>query len=123
MTDDVWAAAVPLEPPKARAPQPVGLPDHSDEALARAFATRHANDLRYVAAWGRWHVWDGVVWKRDETLEVIHLARRLCAEIAEQCTNKRAAVEVAGARAISDCRARTGDWRRRLFNGTATRCS
>ncbi len=101
MTDDPYADAVPFDPAKARGPQPVGLPDNSDEALAQAFGKRHANDLRYIAALGLWRVWDGVVWKRDETLEVIHLARLLCAERAEQCTNKRDAVKVAGAQAIA----------------------
>jgi hypothetical protein len=29
-------------------------PEFSDDALAATFADRHKNNLRYVAAWGRW---------------------------------------------------------------------
>jgi hypothetical protein len=34
-------------------------PAFSDEALALRFAERHAEDLRFVAAWGKWLVWNG----------------------------------------------------------------
>jgi hypothetical protein len=39
--------------------EPVGIqaPNNSDEALALRFAERHANDLRFVAAWGKWLSW------------------------------------------------------------------
>ncbi len=50
--------------------RPVGLPAASDEALALSIAARHADAVRYVAAWGRWHVWDDWCWRRDEILEV-----------------------------------------------------
>jgi hypothetical protein len=29
-------------------------PEFSDEALALRFAERHADNLRYVATWGKW---------------------------------------------------------------------
>ncbi len=37
-----------------RSRQEMQAPAFSDEALALRFAERHADDLRYVAAWGRW---------------------------------------------------------------------
>ena len=46
-------------------------PAFSDEALALRFAEFHANDLRYVAAWGRWIIWDGISWQIDNTLGCI----------------------------------------------------
>ncbi len=37
-------------------------PEFSDEALALSFAAAHADDLRYVAAWSSWLMWDGCLW-------------------------------------------------------------
>src|SRR5690242_1065671 len=37
-------------------------PEFTDEALALRFTELHKHRLRYVAAWGRWLVWDGRVW-------------------------------------------------------------
>jgi putative DNA primase/helicase len=55
-------------------------PEFSDEALALAFAERHANDLRYIAAWGKWMIWTGTVWKPDDTLAAFSLVRAVCRE-------------------------------------------
>ena len=43
-------------------------PAFTDEALALCFAEQHVHDLRYVAAWSKWLVWDGKRWGFDETL-------------------------------------------------------
>jgi putative DNA primase/helicase len=48
-------------------------PEYSDEALALRFATARADDLQYVAAWGRWYEWSGVVWAPDDTLAAYDL--------------------------------------------------
>ena len=48
-------------------------PAFSDEALALRFAERHADDLRYVAAWGRWLSWAGTHWQFDDTLHAFDL--------------------------------------------------
>ena len=53
-----------------------------DEGLALQFSERHARDLRYVAAWGKWFKWTGKEWKRDDTLLALDLARDLCRYIA-----------------------------------------
>jgi putative DNA primase/helicase len=55
-----------------------GPPEFSDEKLALNFAEKHADDLRYVAAWGKWLVWTGTYWKRDVTLLVFDLSRAEC---------------------------------------------
>jgi len=40
----------------------------TDEALAQRFAELHADDLRYVAAWGRWLHWIGrPIWRRSSS--------------------------------------------------------
>src|SRR6516162_7102747 len=50
------------EAPEARPPA------FSDEALALGFAARHLDNLRFVAAWGRWMRWERCRWKPDNTL-------------------------------------------------------
>jgi putative DNA primase/helicase len=57
-------------------------PPQSEEALALAFAERHADTLRYVAKWGQWFAWDGTCWRVDETRKVFSMARELCREVA-----------------------------------------
>ena len=56
-------------------------PIWSDDALALAFADKHAGELRYVALWGKWLRWDGTCWRTDDTLCVFDLARQLCREL------------------------------------------
>ena len=53
-------------------------PEFSDEALALYFAEKHADDLRYIAAWGKWLVWTGRYWRRDDTLLAFDLVRAEC---------------------------------------------
>jgi putative DNA primase/helicase len=53
----------------------------SDDELASRFTERHAEDLRYVAAWDRWLIWDGARFARDERRRVFDLARVLCRDV------------------------------------------
>jgi hypothetical protein len=64
--------------------KPGAAPPHSEEALALAFADRHADTIRYVANWGKWLIWDGTCWRTDGTRRVFTLARELCREIASE---------------------------------------
>jgi len=54
----------------------------SEETLALEFVQRRADDLRYVAAWGKWLVWDGYKWVLDDTLKVYDFSRKLVRESA-----------------------------------------
>ena len=59
------------------------LPDiPSEAALSDAFVDRHGDELRYVAAWGKWMRWDGAVWREENTHLVRHLTKLLCQEVA-----------------------------------------
>ena len=64
-------------------------PRFSEEALALRFSARHGNDLRYVAAWGKWFRWDGMRWCEDCTLRVFDLARAICREAAAECESEK----------------------------------
>jgi putative DNA primase/helicase len=60
----------------------------SDDALALAFAERHASELRHVANWSRWLTWSGTRWQGDDTLAVFDRARAICRGAAADCSSK-----------------------------------
>jgi putative DNA primase/helicase len=78
--------------------KPGAAPPHSEEALALAFAERHATTLRYVAKWGRWFIWDGTCWREDEKRQVFTLARELCREIAPEARTPTERKRIASAK-------------------------
>lgn len=95
-------------------------PISSDEAVALQFAERHRDALRYTAAWGKWHHYDGSQWVEDKTLLAYDLARAICREVAQLIGNssekkeatsakKRAAV-ISLAREDRRIAATTGQW-------------
>jgi putative DNA primase/helicase len=65
-------------------------PEFSDEALALRFADAHCGELRYVALWSRWMVFDAGVWKPDDTRLAFSLAREVCRRAASECSVKKA---------------------------------
>ncbi len=73
-------------------------PAFSDEAIALRFAVRHANELRYVAAWSKWLAWDGARWRFDDTLHVFDHARHICREAAAACNRPKIALAIASAK-------------------------
>jgi putative DNA primase/helicase len=76
-------------------------PDFSDEMLALRFAEQHAGDLRYVAAWSKWMIWDGRRWQFDDTLMAFDLARKVCRAAATGCNKPRAASVLASAKTVA----------------------
>ena len=62
------------------------IPDTSEEAMALLFADRHAHELRYVSAWGRWLEFDGTRWTIDATLHAFDRSRIICREVASRFT-------------------------------------
>ena len=75
--------------------------EFSDEALALRFTEQHGDTLRYVAAWGRWYVWTGTVWRQDTTLAVFDLARRLCRQASGGCEKDKVAAAIASAKTVA----------------------
>jgi putative DNA primase/helicase len=64
----------------------------TDEAIALEFARRYEDEVRYVAAWGKWLLWGGAQWQFDETRKIFALARAMCravAKIAKKTDAKR----------------------------------
>jgi len=75
-------------------------PAFSDEALALQFADRHARDLRFVAAWNKWFVWNGQHWQFEDTLRAWDFARQVCREAAAQCNKSKTASAIASAKTV-----------------------
>ena len=71
--------------PDADAPEP---PAFSDDWLGLRFSEQYAASLRYVAAWGRWLVWDGQIWRRDGTLRAYDLVRRVIRAAGGETTDR-----------------------------------
>jgi hypothetical protein len=93
-------------------------PAFSDEALALSFADEHAEKLRYIAAWSKWHVWDGKRWSADDTRLAFDMARRGCRKAASECNQDSAAKALASAKTVAAVeRLATAGWPQRLING------
>ena len=73
----------------------------AEESLALAYAERHAHELRYVAAWGRWMNYDGIRWDVDETLHAFDRARAICREVAADCDKAKVATAIASAKTVA----------------------
>jgi putative DNA primase/helicase len=77
-------------------------PAFSDEALALEFADRYADELRYVASWGRWLRYDGKKWAPDDTLVAFDSARWVCREYADRSSeNEKARAAIASASTVA----------------------
>jgi putative DNA primase/helicase len=90
------AARPTLQPVDAGRP-----PTFSDDALALRFAERHANDLRFVAAWSKWLSWTGMRWEFDETLAAFDKSRAICREAAADCNKSKIAIALASGKTVA----------------------
>ncbi len=92
---------IPGEKIEEREAVEVRPPEFSDENLALHFAGAHAEDLRFVDAWGRWLLWDGQRWAFDETRKAFDLVRAECREAAARCNEKRLPLQLASAKTVA----------------------
>ena len=92
----------------------------TEDALALAFTRRYHRDWRYVAAWGRWLMWDSQRWRTEDTLAATDLIRNVCRHAAVHADNPKLAAKLATAGTVggverlarADRRhaATTGEW-------------
>lgn len=73
----------------------------TEDALALAFTRRYHRDWRYVAAWGRWLVWDGQRWRTEDTLAATDLIRSVCRQTALRADNPKVAAKLASSGTVS----------------------
>jgi putative DNA primase/helicase len=81
-------------PPDPEKPEQANVPKFSEEMLALRFSEQYADDLRYVAAWGRWMRWSGHLWRADDTLRVFDHARAICRDAATEVDAERQGTKV-----------------------------
>jgi putative DNA primase/helicase len=74
---------------------------YTDEALALRFAQAHEQDLRYIAAWGKWMRWTGTYWRQDDTLLAFDHARAVCRTAAAECRKPKLAGALASAKTVA----------------------
>jgi putative DNA primase/helicase len=72
----------------------------TEDALALNFTRRYQRDWRYIAAWGKWLMWDGQRWRAEETLAATHLIRQVCRHASVQADNPKVAAKLAGASTV-----------------------
>jgi putative DNA primase/helicase len=64
----------------------------SDDDLANRFSKKHASTMRYVDAWNQWLIFNGKVWKPDETLLARDRARQICQMAADGDASRKVIV-------------------------------
>ena len=74
----------------------------TEDSLALSFAEHHASDMRYVTTWGRWFIWDGTRWIRDDTQLATDKSRELCRAAAQSTNKLKTAQSLASRRVISN---------------------
>ncbi|MDA8327542.1 MAG: phage/plasmid primase, P4 family [Betaproteobacteria bacterium] len=67
----------------------------TEDSLALSFTRRYHQDWRYVAAWGKWMVWDGQRWRTEDTLAATDLIRHVCRQAAVRSSNPKVAAKLA----------------------------
>lgn len=91
---------------------PVGLSDDdqddavppmgfTEDGLAADFTDRHADDWRYVAAFGSWLFWNGLRWAKENTLKAFDQARFICREAAARCRKAKIAAKLSTAATVA----------------------
>ena len=76
-------------------------PEFSEDQLAINFTNRHAENLRYVAPWGKWFQWTGTHWEHETTLAAFDMARKVCREAAAKCNKPSEAKAIAKAKTVA----------------------
>jgi len=82
----------------------VGEPDaplFSEIDLANHFVNQHEENLRFVAKWGSWMIWDRVRWQFDETMRAFDLARAICRSAALQANKESERKSLASAKSVA----------------------
>ena len=87
-----------------------GSESSGEDRLALAFAEQHADNLRYVAAWGRWFAWGGTRWIPDDTLHTFDRVRSLCREVSAKASAQMVAAVERLARADRRLAATVDQW-------------
>ena len=75
-------------------------PGFTDDALGLRFTETFAPALRFVAAWNRWMIWDGKLWRKDDTLRVFDLVRRSMRVISAEAEDPKVRAILSSAKTV-----------------------
>lgn len=73
----------------------------TEDAIALHFTRFYHQDWRYVAAWGKWLLWDGLHWRSEDTLAAPDIIRHVCRHFAVKSNNIKVAAKLASAGTVS----------------------
>lgn len=76
-------------------------PQFGDDALALRFSDTFAPSLRFVALWNRWMIWDGSIWRKDDTLRVYDLVRRLMRVVSAEATEPKIRMSLTSGKTVA----------------------
>ena len=76
-------------------------PEFADDALGLRFTDTFSPALKFVALWNRWMLWDGAVWKKDDTLRVYDLVRRSCRAISGEARDPKTRAMLTSAKTVA----------------------
>lgn len=76
-------------------------PDFTEDEIALRFSKTFAPSLRYIAAWGKWMLWDGKIWRKDDTLRAFDLVRRHCRVMSAEATDMKVKQAMTSARMVA----------------------
>ena len=79
-------------------------PEFSEDALADRFTEKYAEKMMYCGPWGKWMVWDGSQWNKDDTHIAVDRARKIVRKAGD----------------IIEAREELGDKRARMRNAIST---
>jgi putative DNA primase/helicase len=82
-------------------PEEIGGFPMTEDGVARAFAAAHADRLRFCHSTGRWHVWTGSHWRKEESKLAFNWAREICRARAASDPRSAAAKSLAKASTAS----------------------
>lgn len=82
MNDDFHGGG---EPPTEQKPKEIH--NRTDLGNARRFVERHGQNVRHVAAWGSWLIWDGQRWRKDVDGEAIRKAKETARAMWKECAD------------------------------------
>ena len=76
-------------------------PGFTDDDIALQFSRAFAPSLRFVATWNKWLLWDGTIWRADDTLRVFDLVRRHCRVISGDALDPKVRAVLGSARTVA----------------------
>ncbi len=71
--------------------------DRTEDGIALAFTETHRNDLRFCHHAGKWYVWTGTRWQKEETKLAFNWARKTCRDLNTVSDPKLAKASTAAA--------------------------